>query len=301
MEHIESKKQQFPYRRNYRSFQGHTLPLFAWKGEKMVILSRNGNLDPSIMRRWLSTMDIAYQFYVNCTGRIPNIATAIDERSPIADVPNTCGAGCGYISAMGIEILNSYFDWNYSSILLRNEYDQTPFYELGRNFWFYNDQLRMVPFDIATGYAVFMRFKAMEAAGVKGAPFNNWTFDEFKSRVEGLIDIYLTDSTITWQNTLGINQGIPQSQLGATDLFASFLFRLSRDYGGEEFVNRLWKQVGSWPAATSATDALNIFALACSRANGNNILSQFYDWGWPITAEILRDPPRPPLPRPIEL
>ena len=47
-------------------------------------------------------------------------------------------------------------------------------YELGRNFWFWSPQLQFhsPEHDVAvTGFAVWMRFRSMAAAGVRGAPF----------------------------------------------------------------------------------------------------------------------------------
>lgn len=216
-------------------------------------------------------MDSVYGYYRQCTGQDPAIASYINNLSTIADVPSTCGAGCSYIGATGIEILNTYFDIMYNAINSSNQYDQVNFYEFGRNFWFYSSQLQYKNNDlVVTGFAVFMRFMSMAATGVNGAPFGSWSFATFRANEEGLIDTYLADTTLNWGNTLGAGQGVPNSGLGATDLFASFCFRLRRDYGGENFVQKVWKQAGLRPVATTTQDAVdNFFLASCAAANKN--------------------------------
>jgi hypothetical protein len=184
----------------------------------------------------------------------------------------------------GIELQNTYFDIMYNAINNNNQYDQVVFYEFGRNFWFYESKLNYKLNDpVATGYAVFMRFMSMEAAGVNGAPFNSWSFPTFRTNVENLINTYLANPSLEWANTLGIGQGVPGSGLGATDLFASFCFRLRRDYGGETFVRNLWKQAGLRPNAIETQDAVDNFFLASCAAANRNLTTVFQSWRWRIS------------------
>lgn len=240
------------------------------------------------MFKWLSAMDATYAFYKNCTGRSPAsfAPTFIDNRSTIADVPATCGAGCSYIGFTGIEMLNTYFDIMYNGINNNNQYDQVDFYEFGRNFWFYSPQLAYQANDpVVTGYAVFMRFMSMDAIGINGGPFGNLTFPNFESEEEGLVDTYVADPRLNWANTLGAGQGIPGSTLGATDLFASFCFRLKRDYGGNNFVQNLWKNAGLRPVANTTQDAVDNFVLAACATANKNLTSLFMNtWRWPVSA-----------------
>ena len=59
----------------------------------------------------------------------------------IAEVNSTCGAGCGYLGATGIEMLKGHSDRMYSFARDSNEYDRELFYEFGPNFWYYGSQL----------------------------------------------------------------------------------------------------------------------------------------------------------------
>lgn len=272
---------------SYTAFDKTTLSLYAWQGNKIVLLSQSNALNPTTMNQWVATMDAAYNFYWLCTGREPQFYTGVtylNNRSTIAQVPSTCGAGCGYLGWTGIEMENSYFNSMYNYINSQSLYNQIPFYELGRNFWFYSNQLEYKANDpIVTGYAVFMRFMAMEAAHVQGAPFNSWSFSEFKNKVVNLLPTYLADLSLNWNNTLGIGEGVPNSNLGATDLFASFCFYLRDHYCGNHWVENVWKFAGQRPTAVTTQDAVDNFIIASSQAANTNLTSLFQSWKFPIS------------------
>ena len=270
----------------YISFEKDTLKLFAYEGEKTMILSNRADHDSLVMSKLVSTMDGAYTYYAECTGRQPTFytdVTYLNGRSTIARVDKTCGAACGYIGWTGIEIMNSFFDRFYEDLLSKGEYGQEPFYEFGRNFWFYSDALEYTENDpIVTGYAVFMRFMAMDHLKLKGAKFWSWTFDEFRNEVRGLLNTYLADSTYTWESTLGKGQGLRNTQLGATDLFASFCFYMFENHGGHEWVKKVWKEAESLPKKQNTQDAVDNFIIASSRAANQNLIPLFTSWRWPI-------------------
>jgi serralysin len=280
-----------PMPTTYQDFDGALLNLYAWEGAYTALLSRRNDLSSAVMASILKVTDQTYQFYQTSTGYTPALEKVFNGKATIADVPTTCGAGCGYLGATGIELLNPYFDLLYNGVATNNTYDQVVFYEFGRNFWNLSSQLAYLPPDspdaIVTGFAVFMRFLAMEATGVQGSDVNGWTFEEFRLRVEGMIDLYLADPTQTWENTLRINspQANNPSGLGGTDLFASFLFRLRRDYGGDAFTGRLWHEAALRPAATTTQEAVDNFFLAASAAANRNLTMLFTtQWRWPISA-----------------
>jgi len=287
-----------PYQQTYKDFDGITLSLYAWEGKKITILSRKNNLNRQTMLKWLKALDDTYNYYYQCTGQepTPGSSTYLNNRLTIADVPTTCGAGCGYLGATGIELQNLYFDKSYNAIDQNDEFDQTAFYEFGRNFWFLSDNLAYKSTDpVTTGYAVFMRFMAMEVIHVNGAPFNSWTFPVFRTNVENLIDTYLANPSLNWSNTLGIGQGISGSGLGATDLFASFCFRLRKNYGDDAFVKKLWKEAAIRPKATTTQDAVDNFFLAACAAANKNLTSVFNSWHWPLSTNATTEASKYPI------
>lgn len=279
----------------YTSIQGADLLLFPWEGKNLVLLTASPNYDPSVMARILTTLDAAYAYYATVTGRTPSLYKNINGKATIAEVAETCGAGCGYLGATGIEIMPAYFNTLYSQVAANNLYDQVLFYELGRNFSFYINQVEYKDSNLGTvitGYAVYMRFKSMEAAGAQGAPFNGHSFESFKSEVAGLVDSYEADPSLNWENTLKIGKAPPNAMnLGGPDLLASMIMRLERDYGGEAFVRRFWQEVGNQPSAVTTNDALNNFVRAASAAAGTDLTSLFQNrWRWPLQNKINASP-----------
>ncbi|HEX4958878.1 MAG TPA: PKD domain-containing protein [Lacibacter sp.] len=267
-----------PYAQSYTTFDRVPTNLFAWDGSKVMILSRNSNLNRSSMFKWLRAMDSAYKYYSICTGREPAYFTPtfINQRSTIADVAATCGAACGYLGATGIEIQNTYFDIVYNRVNNTNSFEHFPFYEFGRNFWFYDTKLAYKANDpVATGYAVFMGFMAMRAAGVTG---------NSSATQENIIDIYLANTAYNWSNTLALGQSVPGTGTSGPDLFSSFCFRLRRDYGGDAFVEKLWKMAGQRPNALTTQDAVDNFFLASCGAANKNLTTVFQSWRWPLSA-----------------
>ena len=241
-----------PVKMEYRSFQAEQLQRFAWLGQRVAFLTVRDDLDPAVMAKLCGTFDKVYQFYRDATGREPAKAKLYEGRLTVAEVQKTCGAGCGYLGATGIELMPACFRELYDGVAKRNEYDQALPYEFGRNFWFYSPQLAYKKGadagSVVTGYAVFMRFPALDAAGAKLGPFRDRSGEEFRREVEGLVDRYLADRSLTWENTLKVGAA-PRNPMGlnGTDLFASFCFRLCRDHGGTQV--RRPALEGGWPNA----------------------------------------------------
>jgi hypothetical protein len=197
--------------------------------------------------------------------------------------------------ATGIELTPGCFRELYDGVAKRNEYDQALPYEFGRNFWFYSPQLAYKQGadsgSVVTGYAVFMRFPALAAAGVKLGPFRDRSGDEFRREVERLVDLYVADPSLTWENTLKVGAA-PKNpmDLNGTDLFASFCFRLCRDYGGWKFAARLWQEAAKRPTAKTTQDAIDNFVLAGSLAAGKDLTLLFSrTWRWPVSESARRE------------
>lgn len=278
---------------SYKTFQGDTLSRRVWEGQHLAFLTEPTGRDARIMTRIVNTFDRAWEAYQALTGKVPTTssATTYNGRGTVAVVGATCGAGCGYLGFSGIEIMPEFFDILYQAVESRNEFDQVLFYELGRNFWFYTDQLEYKGSNntgsITTGYAVFMRYVTLEAAGVEGAPTAGVSFATARAVVEGMIDTYLANPALNWGNTLAIGQGVSNPlNFQSTDLFASFLFRLRRDFGGNAFLSRLWREVAALPVASSTQDAVDNFIRASSKAAGLNLAGAFTNWRWPVSDQV---------------
>jgi len=268
----------------YFTFQGDTTNLFKYEGVKTMLLAKSNDLDTAIMRKWTDVLDGAYNFYQSCTGREPDFLpnTHINNKSTIASADPTCGGGCGYLGATGIELLDAYFDQSYTSILTENKFEQIYFYEMGRNFWFYGNKLSYENDPITTGYAVFMRFMSMKYLGVDDYP----SHIDFVNQIRELRTTYLADPSLNWSNTLGVAQGIPGSAWSSADLFASFCFYLEETYGWQ-WLQNVWQYAGQRPDRVTTQDAVDNFIIASSQAANTNLVSLFQEWRWTVSQSAI--------------
>jgi hypothetical protein len=265
---------------SYTTFDGHAETLVPWQGEKVAVLAKAGvSRDAGAMTRLVSALDRAYQFYAEATGRKPTPYFALNGRDTIAEVSTTCGAGCGYLGQTGVEVAEPYFESMYSGVAEHDQYDQIPFYELGRNFYFYGGQLGFPSPDVdpvGTGYAVWMRFESMAAAVVTG----DATYENLRNQVASLVDVYENDPSKTFADTLAKNQS-PGAYNG-TDFWASLMMRLASRYGGSRFISRFLQKVAAQSSADSTAAAVSNWQQAASFAACADLASVFYTrWGFP--------------------
>src|ERR1700688_4521546 len=148
----------------YTAIDSHQETLQPWQGRNVSVLVEPGvQRKERVMKDLVGALDRAWDYYVSTTGQLPGVAHSLNGRDEIAEVSSTCGAGCTYLGATGTEILTSYFETMYQQIATSTQYDQIPFYELGRSFWFWDSQLKFHSPDldpVVTGFAVLMRFES---------------------------------------------------------------------------------------------------------------------------------------------
>ncbi len=279
---------------NYKAQNGHAEMLTPWQGGSVTVLVEPGtSRDPRVMTRLVGALDRAWSYYAESTHRVPATnAYTLNGRDMVAEVSSvSClsghAAACTYPGADGTEILNQYFEDGYNEIAQHDLYDQALYYELGRSFWFWSPQLAFKPPDqgdtVVTGFAVWMRFRSMAAAGLSGAPFNRTTpFPTFQSEVEGLSARYESNPSLTFSGTLAQDKSPDPSFGGGTDFWASLMMQLAARHGGDTFVSRFWKAVDREPAASSTAGAVTNWERAASYAACADLSTVFYTrWGFP--------------------
>lgn len=280
-----SHAQRFPDRAvTYTTFQNQRIRVYPWTGNYVALMTLSKRYNAKTMRKIVGTLDRAYRYYWRVTGRHPQRGKHYRGKLSIVEVHKTCGAGCGYLGSTGIELLTSSFRKLYRGVHKHNHYDQVLFYELGRNFWFYGKQATAGA--VTTGFAVFMRFRSMEAAGVKGGPFGTMSFRRFKTTVRDLLKVY-RKGNYTWRNTVG--SGKSPGWGGGTDMFASFMMHLTKQFGGDRFLATFWQTLGKLPRKTSSLDAVNNLATAAVAAGGWPAFQRLRRWRWPVSkASVVR-------------
>lgn len=266
---------------NYVSFQGDTLDLIPWVGEHLALLTPpDMSLDPAVVSAMLTALDRAWEFYRSITGRepIPFGPTTHDGRSTIAVVDSTCGAGCGYLGFTGIEILRPFFQDAYDQLQGEGRHDQILFYELGRNFWFYGDELGAVD-AFVTGFAVVNRYLSMDAAGLEGAGAD---FESARHVIlYDMAQLYLSDPGKTALEALTTAPPANPLGLGTADVAAALFYRLHEDFGPDAY-SRFWKELGDRPAALSPQDAIGNF-LAAARSATEVDYGALFKEGWSLS------------------
>jgi hypothetical protein len=286
----------------YTAIDGHTETLTPWQGRNVSVLVEAGvTRDRLVMTKLVRALDRAWDYYARTTGRLPATAHSLNGRDEVAEVTSTCGAGCTYLGASGTEMLTSYFESMYQQIAQDNLYDQIPFYELGRSFWFWSAQLQFQSPDqdpVVTGFAVWMRFRAMSAAHVNGAPYNGTPFPTFASQVAALSGQYEADPSLTFADTLAVDRS--PGLYGGTDFWASLMMQLAARHGGQTFVARFWHHAGDLPAASSTTDAVTNWVQDASYAACSDLSPVFYArWGFPRPdGSVTPRPPASTVPEP---
>lgn len=250
----------------YNSFNGVTSSRRLCPGRWIsLLLIPRSDSDLLTTKKVVPAIDAAYTVYRRFTGKNPELFFTALGRASVAEVPEgaTCGAGCAYLGFTGIEMMSPYMDLLLRQAGTRNEYDQVVFYELGRNFWFYGDQLGALdPF--VTGFAIAGRFISMKEAGLKGAPFNGVPLATIrKAAMEDLLASYLNDDTLTWRNTLGEDRAPANPyHFGAADLAGAMIWRIYEEHGLSGLTAFFAKLAERPNASTQAAAATNFVAAA---------------------------------------
>jgi serralysin len=260
----------------YKSQKGQTMELVPWYGTKVVVLTRDAKHDARIMKALVLALDKAYIVYERITGSEPApnpdaMLNGLDIVAEVRDAETACGgAACSYLGIFGSEIGTTYFNELYDGIRLNGEYDQAMFYEFGRTFWFYQNQLgKLEP--IVTGFAISNRFISLDRAGLKGGRFGKLSYSNFrKSVLIDLLDGYLKDPHLTWRNTLLLDKAPPnENGWSAADLAGSMIYRIYRDFGFAGY-KAFWKSLAKQPAAKVPDDAIHNFLTAAKIATGRD-------------------------------
>jgi len=274
----------------YRTFAGADVERTPHFGRRVALLLERSDVDPALAATILDALDRAADFYADLTGREPGRNRDADGRIPIAEVDGIGGAAWAWLGETGIEIQPRYLDVLLRGVRDEGVFDQPLFYELGRNWWFWSRTLDVDPGSVCTGYAVAMRFRAMDAAGVRGAPFGGWPFERFRGAVASLLDRFLETPSLRWEALLAgapvavhtfREEGLPALTLSTADLIASTLERLAAAHGGLAWWKRFLRAADRLEDARDARGIAHNVARAASEAAGRDVAGELRGWRWP--------------------
>jgi hypothetical protein len=272
-----------------------SLQLVPWAGSNVIFLTTENNLDPGLMGIWVSRLDAGWQLYADLTGRKPTPFKQFEGKVTIAAVPAaelTCGAGCGYVGATGIE-LAMFYDHNYPE--LRRHTNAMPhyvFYEMGRNFYTFGDRHSC----FITGFAVFMRYVCMDALQCEDTDARTRKVIEdveplmAKSGMS-FLDLFTTLGAGEKVNRIKDANGKLVTPSDQPVRYATAMLRLRRENGGEAWVRRFFQELVSCPRfkPENKDGALSQgwYWLLCSSVAAQKDLSPLFagDWKLPLAQE----------------
>jgi serralysin len=276
----------------YKPFGGAPpLQLRPYVGRNVALLLNPARAtERTVTDRVVAAIDRAWDWYRTFFGSAPVNNRIHAGKSTIAELEGSCGAGCGLIGSTGIEIATPTM----TRLLVeanQDRYNQAVFYELGRNFFFCTAALgAMAPFAnggvFVTGFAHIHRFYSMDAAGLTGAPWDdNLDFDGFRYFIlVELLDLYLADKTLTWENTLSVDKvpKNPHNWISAAHLAAAFFHRIRRDHGYAGY-RRFWQLMATAPKASTSRESAARFVQVARAATGEDYRGLLRDMSLPLT------------------
>jgi hypothetical protein len=280
-----------PFATPYTTQKGVKLNLYAWPGTKNTLLTKTASYNPVYIRRILTAADNTWNYYATTVGKLPTYFSAYNGLATIANTGvggiDLCGDGCTYIGGTGMEISDRIMDLLYSGVQ-SNVYDWVIFYESGRSFWLFPSQLEYKSPNNSscevTGFAVFMGIHSIQVQQLSsnyGTPILN-NPDPFKNELLAL-DSYTANGSLNFANTF-LTSTFTSTYGDCPVLWAGLVDRLYLTYGGETFIQALFKEALKRPVAITTQDAIDNFILAASAAANKNLTLTFgTTWRWPVS------------------
>lgn len=266
--------------------------MLAWEGQHVVLLTKKEEYDKALMSKFVSRLDQAWQTYQDLVPAKPSVHRQIGGKPTICAIPKgdlSCGLGCGFIGASGIEVAGFYnSDWPRFT-KDSNTFAHYYFYEMGRNFFVFGDRHS----EFTTGYAVFMRYICMDQLKCRDYE------PELRKTIEQCEQVY-ADSKIQFMDAF-TNSSVGEKGHRLRDaagelivpsdqpvMYAAAMLKLRRDFG-DEWVKKFYSalhQCDVYPATNELTARPQCLSwLVCaSMAAGKDLAPIFADrWRLPLT------------------
>ena len=219
---------------------GVDFDMLAWEGSKVVFMTQKGDYDASKVTAFVKRLDDGWQTYSELVGQQPRRFKNVGDKPVICAIPKSnlsCGYGCGFVGATGIEASAFY------SVDLPNfrkqpdSFQHYYFYEMGRNFFVFGDRHSL----FTTGFAVFMRYVCMDRLECKDLDAQTRRTIEHCEEIYAKSDIGFFDAFTNLgsgekSNRLKDAGGRVISPSDQPVMYATAMLKLRRDCGGDEWV-----------------------------------------------------------------
>lgn len=231
--------------------KGLELDLVPWKGKEIAFLTIADDLDRTTMTTLLGHLDAGWKLYADLTGRQPRKHRAVDGLPTIAAVPGgglTCGYGCGYVGATGIEMTH-FYDGHYPQ--LKKSPKSVPhayYYEMGRNYYTFGRKHDA----FTTGFAVFMRYVCVDTLQLDdNDQGTRKTINEAIAAYEQGDLPFLR----TFTNAHGLSEKQGRLSISPSDqpvMYSSAMLKLWKTHGND-WLKKFYRQLATCPDASSRT------------------------------------------------
>jgi hypothetical protein len=276
--------------------KGLSFERVPWTGERVVLLTKTAEHDPAVMGRFLWRLDGAWKLYADLTGRSPEPFKQLDGKPTINAIPDgslSCGYGCGYVGASGIEVAG-FYDHDYPMVAKDpRAFPHYYFYEMGRNYYTFGDRHSL----FVTGYAVFMRYVCMDDLKCKDPELGTRKTIERAEALLARSDMPFLKAFTTLD---GLDEKAPRLKdekgrdIDPSDqpvIYASAMLKLRRELGGDEWLKRFYAALCKCPSVEpknkdAALAQSTNWLLAASAAARKDLSPTFVDrWRLPVSAQ----------------
>lgn len=277
-----------PKEYKYTSFNGDKYNMLLYEGKSVNLLITDTLLhDNETLTVMTNMLDSVWNFYYGMAKKYPNPGSLFNGKGYVAFVNNTCGAGCGLVGSMGVEVGDAEWVNIYNNIkyIKNGAILKVAYYEMGRNFFNSDiDQKLSVgqfwmpePF-ATTGYLNAIYYKGLY---LKDQYENElgYKFDLVDRANEFILDTIPKTISDVYQNSWYPNA---YGNQGFKPFFNSGLLeKLCHDYA-LTFIENFYKELYKLPNTNNnIQEAYSNFCIATSRAVNVN-LKPFFSKGYKI-------------------
>jgi len=279
---------------SYKHFtSNNTSILQAAKGRNVVLLTSKNDYPKEMIDSFVFDLDKIYDYYKDMAGE-PKTLSFMDGKATIAVVDDTGvfvspsgkhyqSLARGFTGHTGIEISAGTFSKIFANHAAGRGMGNTPYWEMGRNFWFggvYDIGWESGISGVGEAYALAMQTIAARQAGVK--PDTHLL--EVEKEIESTLDKYIKDPKATFHNTIAEGRDSFGRAGRAHWLLAGMVIRLHRDCGGDAFLRKFLAEIREAGGADNPQSAVDQLATAASRASGWDLTRMMREeWKLPVS------------------
>ena len=272
---------------------GADFEMLAWEGQNVVFLTKKGEYKKDELSAFVGRLDEGWQAYAELVGEQPRRLKAFRGKPTICALPKSnlsCGYGCGFVGATGIEA-SAFYSIDLPNFKKHpNSFQHYYFYEMGRNYFVFGDRHSL----FTTGYAVFMRYVCMDRLSCKDLDAKTRQTIQRCEEVYAKSDIAFFDAFTNLgsgekANRLKDANGRRISPSDQPVMYATAMLKLRRDFGGDDFVKRFYHALRDCsPAKATSIESAQVQAfnwLVCaSIAAQKDLTPVFADrWRMPVS------------------